>query len=73
MKHNHAVRSTSQSRATKHVVADLAKASGEVADVKQSVSNTALVHAGQHSFVVGWELRQWLAAEEDWFPKERTH
>lgn len=46
-------------------------AAGEIADTdrEQILRTQGSVCAQQHGFVVGWELRDWLAAEQDWFPK----
>ena len=69
MKQGHAVCSASNSGACKSASAGPAKAAGEIADAEPVLGTQAHLRAEQHRFVVGWELRDWLAAEQDWFPK----
>jgi hypothetical protein len=71
MKPVNAAGSASKSSATKNVIANLAEAPGEIADahVEQMLHAQAGLRAEKQRRVVGWEFREWLAAEQDWFPQ----
>lgn len=38
-------------------------------DMKKEAGAQEALHAQRHSFVVGWELKEWLAAEQEWFAR----
>lgn len=69
MKHGHAVCNASTSGANKRVVAGVVEASAEIGGAEHIRRPQARLRAQEHSFVVNWELQEWLAAEQDWFPK----
>lgn len=48
-------------------------ASGQIADpdMDQIHRKQASLRAEHHRFVVGWELKEWLAAEQEWFANSR--
>lgn len=69
MKQGHAESSPFRSGAGKPIVASFAEASGEIGDAELMLSPQASLRAQEHGFVVHWELQEWLAAEQDWFPK----
>lgn len=69
MKQGHAESNQSGSGAGKRVVARLAEASREIGDEVRMLRPQALSRAQEHGFVVNWELQEWSAAEQDWFPK----
>jgi hypothetical protein len=69
MKQRHAESNRLTPAAGKRVVANFGEASGEVGDEEQMRRPQAPLRAHGHGFVVNWELQEWLAAEQDWFPK----
>lgn len=69
MKQGHAECSASNSGAGRRVVAGFAKASGATGGVELIRRRQTPLCAQEHSFVVNWELQEWSASEQDWFPK----
>lgn len=69
MKQVHAESNQSRSGAGKRVVAGFAEGSGGIGDEARMLRPQAPLRAQEHGFVVNWELQEWSAAEQDWFPK----
>jgi hypothetical protein len=72
MKQSHAARGASKSDASQSVSAIRAQAPGEImdADVQDLIRTQAYFRAEKRGFAPGGALDDWLAAEQDWFPRE---
>lgn len=75
MKQNHAARGASKPHASQSVSANLAQAPGEImdADVQDLIRTQAYLRAEKRGFAPGGALDDWLAAEQDWFPRENRN
>ena len=71
MKQSHADSGISKSGVRQSVSASLAPAAGDIADadVYELIRTHAYLRAEKRGFAPGGALDDWLAAEQDWFPK----
>lgn len=75
MKQSHAASGTSKSNVSQSVSASLVQAPGEImdTDVQDLIRTQAYLRAEKRGFAPGGALDDWLAAEQDWFPRENRN
>lgn len=75
MKQSQAASGTSKSNVSQSVSASLVQAPGEImdTDVQDLIRTQAYLRAEKRGFAPGGALDDWLAAEQDWFPRENRN
>lgn len=75
MKQNRAASGASKSNTGQGLGAGLGQAVGEImdAEVQELIRTQAYLRAERRGFAPGGALDDWLAAEQDWFPREKRN